>query len=158
MHIHRTVAAALVILWPVMALAEVERVMERPRAAKARTVSDYKAIVTARASVGTKCFPQKLNKTLVKIGKRFGKKPVVVSSGYRSPARNRRAGGARGSYHIRCMAADIRIDGVSKHTLARYARTLPEVGGVGLYTCNRIVHIDIGPKRSWNHRCGRRRT
>ena len=30
------------------------------------------------------------------------------------------------------------------------ARTAPGIGGIGRY-CNGIVHVDIGPKRTWTY-------
>jgi uncharacterized protein YcbK (DUF882 family) len=56
-----------------------------------------------------------------------------------------------------CEAADIAIQGVSKWTLARYVRSLPGRGGVGIYCRSRFVHVDIGDKRDWSWRCRKRR-
>ncbi|MBT9237692.1 D-Ala-D-Ala carboxypeptidase family metallohydrolase [Pseudomonas inefficax] len=39
--------------------------------------------------------------------------PVIVSSGYRSPAVNQRIGGARTSQHLQGLAADFTVFGVS---------------------------------------------
>lgn len=36
----------------------------------------------------------------------LGNKPVIVSSGYRSPSLNEAVGGARNSFHMRGLAAD----------------------------------------------------
>lgn len=124
---------------------------------KPKTLTTYAKVVATRPGVTTKCFPDELRLALTRIQKHFGKNQIQVSSGYRSKRENRRRGGANKSYHIRCMAADIRIKGVSKQKLARYARSIGGVGGVGTYSCNGIVHVDVGPKRSWHKRCGRRR-
>ena len=40
-------------------------------------------------------------------------KPVIINSGYRTPTRNKAVGGAKYSYHMRGMAADIRINGMT---------------------------------------------
>ncbi len=40
-------------------------------------------------------------------------KPVVITSGYRTPEHNRRIGGVQDSYHTRGMAADITIPGMA---------------------------------------------
>ena len=40
-------------------------------------------------------------------------KPVIITSGYRTPEWNKKCGGAKYSYHMRGMAADIRVDGIS---------------------------------------------
>lgn len=124
---------------------------------KPKTLTTYAKVVATRPGVKTTCFPNELRHALTTIQKHFGKNQIQVSSGYRSKRENRRRGGANKSYHIRCMAADIRIKGVSKQKLARYARSISGVGGVGTYSCNGIVHVDVGPKRSWHKRCGRRR-
>ncbi len=157
------VTLALVLPSPVLSRGEDADIMNagppgktRSGSLKSRTIASYANIVALRPGVTTKCFPKSLKKVLSEIQGHFGKDAVLVSSGFRSRQENRRRGGARQSYHLRCMAADIRIDGVPKHRLARFARTLDGVGGVGTYSCNGIVHVDVGPKRTWHKRCGRR--
>ncbi len=107
------------------------------------------AILKQTPGVQIGCFGPRLIGMLKKASQRFGR-PVVVTSGLR-------AGGRRGSYHRKCMAADIKIDGVSKQTLAAYFRSLPEAGGVGTYCHNGVVHIDTAEPRNWTY-CGFRRT
>jgi uncharacterized protein YcbK (DUF882 family) len=57
---------------------------------------------------------------------------------------------------MNCAAADIVVEGVSKWELAQFARSLPGRGGVGTYCHTNAVHVDVGPERDWNWRCGRR--
>ena len=102
------------------------------------------------------CFKPQLVSVLKTIEGHY-KRPVVVTSGYRSPKHNRRVGGASGSRHTSCEAADIQIEGVSKWQLAKYLRTMPGRGGVGTYCHTESVHIDIGNTRDWNWRCRRRK-
>ncbi|MEC4561265.1 D-Ala-D-Ala carboxypeptidase family metallohydrolase [Pseudomonas inefficax] len=45
--------------------------------------------------------------------------PVIVSSGYRSPAVNQRIGGARTSKHLQGLAADFTVFGVSPREVVR---------------------------------------
>jgi len=52
----------------------------------------------------------------------------------------------RTSYHLKGMAADIQIKGVSFRRLSEEAKRI-EGGGVGLYS--RFVHVDVGPVRYW---------
>ncbi|MCC0029199.1 MAG: YcbK family protein [Brucellaceae bacterium] len=111
---------------------------------------------TQRPGVEVECLKPELVRVLKSIERKYGR-PVVVTSGYRNPNANRRAGGAKKSLHMYCAAADIQIEGVSKWALASYLRTMPGRGGVGTYCHTESVHIDIGPKRDWNWRCRRRK-
>ena len=106
--------------------------------------------------VDVACLKPSLVRVLKAVEQRFGKK-VVITSGYRSPDRNRRARGARNSLHMYCAAADVQVPGVSKLALAQYVRAMPGRGGVGTYCHTESVHIDVGPERDWNWRCRRRR-
>lgn len=105
--------------------------------------------------VDVACLRPSLVRVLKSIESRFGQK-VVITSGYRSAERNRRARGARNSLHMACAAADIQVAGVSKWTLAEYVRSMPGRGGVGTYCHTESVHVDVGPERDWNWRCRRR--
>jgi Peptidase M15 len=84
-------------------------------------------------------------------------RPVTIISGCRSYAHNRRIGGARESYHLRCMAADFRVPGVGLGQVYRYAASLPGRGGVGTYCHESFMHIDVGPRREWHWSCGGRK-
>ncbi|WP_420409496.1 YcbK family protein [Hoeflea sp.] len=106
--------------------------------------------------VEVECFKPQLVRVLKSVERHYGR-PVVVTSGYRSPKHNRRIGGASGSRHTSCEAADIQIEGVSKWQLAKYLRSMPGRGGVGTYCHTESVHIDIGNTRDWNWRCRRRK-
>ncbi len=68
-------------------------------------------------------------------------KPVHVSSGYRSPAYNKKVGGAPKSQHLLGTAADIRVDGMSVNQLADICETLG-FGGIGRYPKKGFVHVD----------------
>ena len=70
---------------------------------------------------------------------------VRVNSTCRSRRRNRRAGGARRSYHLTGDAADIRIWG-NVRAAARYLRSI--AGGYKHYGGG-LFHIDTGPRRRW---------
>ncbi|NJR13896.1 MAG: YcbK family protein [Phyllobacteriaceae bacterium] len=108
---------------------------------------------TDRVEVG--CFKPELVRVLKQIERHYGKR-LVVTSGYRSPKNNRRAGGSSRSLHMYCAAADVQIPGVGKWELAKFLRSMPGRGGVGTYCHTESVHIDIGSKRDWNWRCRRR--
>ncbi|TRC89159.1 DUF882 domain-containing protein [Mesorhizobium sp. WSM4310] len=106
-------------------------------------------------SVDVACLKPSLVRVLKTIEGHYGRK-MMVTSGYRDPARNRRANGAKNSLHMYCAAADIQVPGVSKWELANYIRTMPGRGGVGTYCHTESVHVDVGPERDWNWRCRRR--
>ncbi len=113
-------------------------------------------LLLQRPGVNVGCFPPGLLTILKRVERKFGRTPIVTS-GYRSPSYNRKIRGAKKSLHVRCLAADIQVQGVSKWTLATYLRGLPGRGGVGTYCHTKSVHIDIGTKRDWNRRCRRKK-
>lgn len=116
----------------------------------------HAGLVAKHSRVSVRCFKPKLIRLIRQIERHYGKKPIVTS-GYRSPAHNRRIRGVRRSLHMSCAAADIEVPGVGKGSLARYIRSLPGRGGVGLYCRSKPVHIDIGPKRQWYWGCGKKK-
>jgi uncharacterized protein YcbK (DUF882 family) len=83
----------------------------------------------------------------------FGK-PVTITSGYRTPAYNKKVGGAPDSFHTRGMAADFNVSGVSPLEVrrviesGRVAGVDPAKIGLGAYTG--FTHIDCrGYKGRW---------
>jgi len=79
--------------------------------------------------------------------------PYLLLSGYRSRATNamlasRSRGVASNSYHIRGMAADLRLSSRSMSQMAA-AATAVDAGGVGKYSRSNFVHMDSGPVRTW---------
>jgi uncharacterized protein YcbK (DUF882 family) len=113
-------------------------------------------LLTQTENVDVACLKPSLVRVLKTVERHYARK-VVVTSGYRSPAHNRRARGAKNSLHMYCAAADIQVPGVGKWELASYFRTMAGRGGVGTYCHTESVHIDVGPERDWNWRCRRRR-
>jgi zinc D-Ala-D-Ala carboxypeptidase len=94
------------------------------------------------SKVQTFCLLPKLRLLLWKAEMHFKRAPVVTS-GYRNPFHNWKVGGAWGSYHQKCMAADIFIPGVPKSQLIKFLRNSSEVGGLGCYPGRKFVHVDI---------------
>lgn len=85
--------------------------------------------------------------------------PLVIVSGYRSPAHNTAVGGATNSQHLTASAADLRCAGVTNQQL--YDTILDLIrdgyihdGGVGIYD-DGTVHYDIRPRPArWDWRGG----
>lgn len=102
---------------------------------------------TQTASVSAACMPMRLLRVLGHIRERTGVRPILTSG--------HRTGGRSGSMHRHCLAADIRVPGVSDGAVIAAARTAPGIGGIGRY-CNGIIHVDVGPRRQWVD-CGRRK-
>ncbi len=80
-------------------------------------------------------------------------KPIDINSGYRSPAHNERVGGAKNSYHLKGMAADIKIKGVGTKVIAGQIKMLMDAGKIkpgGLRAYRTFVHYDIrGKYKTW---------
>lgn len=69
-------------------------------------------------------------------------KPVIITSGYRTPEWNKKCEGAKYSYHMRGMAADIRVNEMSAKELANKLNNIvPNECGIIVY--NSWVHFDV---------------
>ena len=71
---------------------------------------------------------------------KFGR-PMVISSGYRTPSWNKKVGGKSGSYHVKGQAFDIVTEGVEPYDVAHAAQGL-WINGIGCYYDDGFVHID----------------
>ena len=99
--------------------------------------------------VDNSCISPKLRSVIASFERRFGKK-IVVNSGYRDPIRNIIGGGEDSSYHMRCMAVDFFIPGVSKGQLVAFAMRNGQVGGLGCYPGRGFIHVDVRDRpRGW---------
>lgn len=69
-------------------------------------------------------------------------KPIIVTSGYRTPSWNAKCSGAKYSYHMRGMAADIKVNGMKAKELAK---KLDEIvpNGCGIIVYDSWVHFDV---------------
>jgi uncharacterized protein YcbK (DUF882 family) len=88
-----------------------------------------------------------LTKRLRSMSANFGR-TIEVTSGCRTRSNNH---GVKNSYHLRCMAADVRMQGVATAKIVNYWR-VNGGGGTGTYGCS-PPHVDIGPSRSWYWPC-----
>ncbi len=99
---------------------------------------------------GVKVTPQiilnltELCQLLEKVRTAIGNKPMRITSGYRTPAHNKAVGGAKNSFHIRGMAADFVVDGMTADQVR--AKVLPWWDG-GVELGISWVHLDTGPAR-----------
>ena len=97
-------------------------------------------------SVETACIKPELVDVLRRIEGHYHQK-VVITSGFRDRGR-------QGSLHRQCAAVDIQVPGVDAASLASFARTIPDIGGVGTYCHPHMIHVDIGTPRDWKYGCG----
>ena len=79
--------------------------------------------------------------------------PFYLLSGYRTRKTNKMLsrmtdGVAQNSYHVKAMAADIRMRTRSTDKISKAAKSF-KTGGVGRYPRSGFVHIDSGPFRTW---------
>jgi uncharacterized protein YcbK (DUF882 family) len=93
---------------------------------------------------------------LVAAARHFRVHTVHIVSGFRAPKYNlmlRKKGRevARDSQHTQGSAIDFRLPGVDVETLHAWVRQ-QRLGGVGLYTGSKFVHMDTGRIRYWNGR------
>jgi uncharacterized protein YcbK (DUF882 family) len=64
--------------------------------------------------------------------------PITITSGYRTPAYNKKIGGAKNSQHCHARAADIKVQGLTpkevKETIERLIKEgKMKQGGIGVY-------------------------
>ena len=82
------------------------------------------------------------------------KKPIKITSGYRSPEHNAKVGGVKSSRHITGEAADFKIAGMTPKEVAAVIEKLiaagkMEEGGLGIYST--WIHYDNRlTKARWN--------
>lgn len=84
---------------------------------------------------------QRVAEMLEEVHRRVG--PVTITSGYRCPELNKRAGGSANSAHMTARAADIRVHGITPGALATYIRD----SGIAFDKCilefNAWVHVQV---------------
>ena len=79
--------------------------------------------------------------------------PFLLLSGYRSSRtnnmlRSKSRNVAKKSFHVKGMAADLRLGSRSVSQIARAGLSC-RAGGVGKYHRSNFVHLDCGPVRTW---------
>jgi hypothetical protein len=122
-----------------------------------QTIQAANGLLLAHSAINVSCVKSNLLGLVRRAENHFGKK-VVITSGYRSPAHNRRVRGATHSQHMYCNALDLYMPGVARDDLARFFFAQADRGGIGLYCHTRSIHVDTGKRRQWRWSCKRRRS
>ena len=74
-------------------------------------------------------------------------KPVIVTSGYRTPEYNAKIGGVKNSQHTKGTAADIKVSEVPAIWVQVYLKNkYPNKYGIGSYPT--FTHIDVRAKKA----------
>lgn len=74
-------------------------------------------------------------------------KPVIVTSGYRTPEYNAKIGGAKNSQHTKGTAADIKVSDIQASWVQKYLKDkYPDKYGIGSYST--FTHIDVRAKKA----------
>ena len=89
---------------------------------------------------------QKLMALLEQIRTACGGRAVIINSGYRTAAYNKKVGGAPLSQHLLAKAADIRVEGMTAKQVYDIANRLNPNGGVGKYAT--FTHVDVRDGRA----------
>lgn len=79
------------------------------------------------------------------------KKPVTITSAYRTVTHNNKIGGEVNSFHLLGMAADFVVDGVEPATVQTYLESvMPGTGGIG--KAKNYTHVDTrAVKARWTY-------
>lgn len=78
----------------------------------------------------------------------YARASVNITSAYRTASYNKRIGGAANSQHTKGTAADITTAGRTPAQIAKFAQAIG-AGGVGLYTAQKFVHVDVRNGKSY---------
>lgn len=112
---------------------------------EAQVTRDFRLSEFASPDTGEAKMDMRVIIRLQAVRDHFGK-DVVILSGYRTPAHNRKVGGHPKSLHLKGMAVDWYIKGVSVSEMAQVAR---DCGFIGIGSYKTWIHTDIGESEIW---------
>jgi len=116
-------------------------------------MAKIKHLFRCRLTGQEKEVPPALVEILDALQNKFDNKTITIICGFRSSELNdslaqNSTGVAKNSLHMRGLAADISISGVTTSELKTAAKAL-KAGGVGYYPKAGFVHVDVGAVRYW---------
>lgn len=80
---------------------------------------------------------------LEKVRELLGNRRMTITSGFRTPEHNKAIGGAKNSYHLKGMAADFTVEGLTPQEVQHKL----EWWDGGMEYAPTWTHLDTGPKR-----------
>ena len=88
----------------------------------------------------------------IRISKSLGR-PLIINSGFRSPAYNaQQSGAAKNSYHMKGLALDCSRSAYGGDFASgeKFIKLASQAGAGGIGTYPSFIHIDAGPRRTWS--------
>jgi hypothetical protein len=94
---------------------------------------------------------ERMRTTLPKFREAYPDLADRVTSGFRTPEQNQRAGGAKGSAHLEGKAIDLSLRGLDPQKKAEVLQWWKDqgAGGFGYYPRSDSAHVDFGSPRAW---------
>jgi uncharacterized protein YcbK (DUF882 family) len=78
-------------------------------------------------------------------------RPILINSGYRCENYNKKVNGSSGSYHMKGLASDVCVEGMTLLDLYQIALQI-NFTGIGFYEKKNFLHLDVRPGKliEWN--------
>jgi hypothetical protein len=123
-----------------------------------RVIADYseEADLPALGAVEIKApaddrMSERMQSTLPKFREAYPDLADRITSGFRTPEQNQKAGGAKGSAHLEGNALDFSLRGLDPTQKAEVLQWWKDqgAGGFGYYPKSDSVHVDFGSPRAW---------
>lgn len=80
---------------------------------------------------------------------------LIVTSGYRTPEKNRQIGGAKNSWHLKDLARDLIIKGKCKYNYRELGKLAVPIFN-GVITYHNHIHVDLRKKPFHKHLIGKK--